>query len=103
MPQADKTSIELDVLGEKLTVTTSEDPEVVQEVALLVRSQIQESRRRLSQKNAQPSKQNILLLALLELAEEYVKAKRRTALQRNKISVKLGEVRSLLDRAQGRG
>jgi hypothetical protein len=106
MPQASnsnsKTTLEFDLLGEKLQVTASEDPEIVNEVAALVKLRLQESRRRLSQKNAQPARQNVLLLALLDLAEEYVKSKRRTLVHRSKIGSKLVEIRAMLDRAEGR-
>ena len=44
----------------------------------------------------------MLLLALLDLAEEYVKSKQRTLAHRSKISSKLAEIRAQLDRAEGR-
>ena len=102
MPQATKTAVEFDVLGEKLVVTAAEDPEIVQEVAELVKLRLQESRRRLSLKTPTPSRQNVVLLALLDLAEEYVKSKRRTLVHRSKISSKLVEIRAMLERADGR-
>lgn len=99
---AQKTQIEVDLLGEKLLLRASEDPEIVQEVAELVRLRLQESRRRLSQKAEAPSRQNILLLALLDLAEEYVKSKRRSLVHRSRIGTKLVEIRSMLERAEGK-
>ncbi|NDD92710.1 cell division protein ZapA, partial [bacterium] len=47
------------------------------------------------------NKNRVLLLALLDLAEEYVKSKRRVLNQRSKISSKLAEARLVLDRAEG--
>ncbi len=99
---AQKTQIEVDLLGEKLLLRASEDPEIVQEVAELVKLRLQESRRRLSQKAEAPSRQNILLLALLDLAEEYVKSKRRSLVHRSRIGTKLVEIRSMLERAEGK-
>ena len=99
---AQKTQIEVDLLGEKLLLRASEDPEIVQEVAELVKLRLQESRRRLSQKAEAPSRQNILLLALLDLAEEYVKSKRRGLVHRSRIGTKLVEIRSMLERAEGK-
>ena len=99
---AQKTQIEIDLLGEKLLLRASEDPEIVQEVAELVKLRLHESRRRLSQKSQAISRQNILLLALLDLAEEYVKSKRRSLVHRSKIGSKLVEIRSMLERAEGR-
>lgn len=101
MPQP-TSSIELDLLGEKLLVRASEDPDFVNEVAELVKLRLQEAGRRLSQKEARPSRQNVLLLALLELAEEYVKSKRRSLVHRSKIGSKIAEIRTMLDRAEGR-
>lgn len=101
MPQP-TSSIELDILGEKLLVRASEDPDFVNEVAELVKLRLQEAGRRLSQKEARPSRQNVLLLALLELAEEYVKSKRRSLVHRSKIGSKIAEIRTMLDRAEGR-
>ena len=99
---AQQTQIEIDLLGEKLLLRASEDPEIVQEVAELVKLRLQESRRRLSQKAQAPSRQNILLLALLDLAEEYVKSKRRSLVHRSRIGSKLVEIRSMLERVEGR-
>jgi hypothetical protein len=102
MPQVQKTAVEFDLLGEKLMVTASEDPEIVHEVAELVRLRLSEAKRRLSQKTPSPARQNVALLALLDLAEEYVKSKRRSLVQRSKISSKLAEIRIQLERAEGR-
>jgi hypothetical protein len=101
MPQP-SSALELDILGEKLVVRASEDPDLVNEVAELVKLRLQESKRRLQQKEAMPARNNVLLLALLDLAEEYVKSKRRSLVHRSKIGSKLVEIRAMLDRAEGR-
>jgi cell division protein ZapA (FtsZ GTPase activity inhibitor) len=91
--------MEIDILGERLVIRASEDPQFVGEVAELVKLRLQEANRRLS---GTPNKNRVLLLALLDLAEEYVKSKRRLLSQRSKISSKLAEARQVLDRAEGR-
>ncbi len=91
--------MEIDILGERLLIRASEDPEVVGEVAELVKLRLQEANRRLS---GTPNKNRVLLLALLDLAEEYVKSRRRLLSQRSKISARLAEARQMLDRAEGR-
>jgi len=99
---AQKTQVEIDLLGEKLLLRTNEDAEIAAEVASLVKQRISESRNRLSQRPGALSRQNILLLALLDLAEEYVKSKRRSLVHRSRIGGKLAEIRSMLERAEGR-
>jgi len=94
-------SVELDILGERLVVRSAEDQDFVNEVAELVKVRLQESKRRLSKKETVPSRNNVLLLALLDLAEEYVKSKRRSLVHRSKIGTKLVEIRAMLDRAEG--
>lgn len=91
--------MEIDILGERLLIRGSEDPQFVGEVAELVKLRLQEANRRLS---GTPNKNRVLLLALLDLAEEYVKSKRRVLTQRSRISSKLAEARQALDRAEGR-
>ncbi len=91
--------MEIDILGERLLIRASEDPNLVSEVAELVKLRLQEANRRLS---GTSQKNRVLLLALLDLAEEYVKSKRRILSHRSKISAKLAEARQALDRAQGR-
>lgn len=92
--------VELDILGERLRIRAAEDPTFVGEVAELVKLRLQEAGRRLS---GTQNKQRVLLLALLDLAEEYVKSRRRLLTQRSKISSRLAEARQALDRAEGRG
>ena len=98
-PPRDSAQVEMDILGERLLIRASEDPSLVGEVAELVKLRLQEASRRLA---GTPQKNRVLLLALLDLAEEYVKSKRRILTQRSKISARLAEARQALDRAEGR-
>ncbi len=92
-------AMEIDILGERLLIRASEDPSLVGEVAEMVKLRIQEANRRLGDT---PNKNRVLLLALLDLAEEYAKSKRRLLTQRSKISARLAEARQAMERAQGR-
>ena len=58
--------MEIDILGERLLIRASEDPQFVGEVAELVKLRLREANRRLS---GTPNKNRVLLLALLDLAE----------------------------------
>jgi cell division protein ZapA (FtsZ GTPase activity inhibitor) len=67
--------VELSVLGKKISLRASEsDPELLAEITELVNTKITSAEKRI--KSGVSSQ--ILLLALMEIAEEYVKAKHRT-------------------------
>jgi cell division protein ZapA (FtsZ GTPase activity inhibitor) len=67
--------VELSVLGKKINLRASEDdPELLAEITELVNTKIKSAERRMKSGEAS----QILLLALMEIAEEYVKAKHRT-------------------------
>jgi cell division protein ZapA (FtsZ GTPase activity inhibitor) len=69
-------SIELKVLGQKIALKTTEsNPELIQEVVDLVTSKIKLAESRVKGAAAH----QVTLLAILDLAEEYIGAKRRTA------------------------
>jgi len=89
----------MDILGERLVIRSSEDPDFVNEVAELVKLRLQEANRRLA---GTPNKNRVLLLALLDLAEEYVKSKKRFLNQRAKVNARMADARRALDRAEGK-
>jgi len=66
-------AIKADLLGKKLTLKFDSDQDVAQETVDLVVSKVRDIQKR------DPSQfaQDILLVAILELAEEYTKSKRR--------------------------
>jgi cell division protein ZapA (FtsZ GTPase activity inhibitor) len=67
--------VEIQLLGQKISLKASEsDPVLVKEIVELVSSKVKSAEKR--SKGGIASQ--ILLLALLEIAEEYVKAKHRT-------------------------
>lgn len=66
---------EVKLLGQRIVLKSSEtDPEVIRQVLELVSARVGEAEKRSN--GAAPHQ--IALLALLDLAEEYVKAKKRT-------------------------
>ena len=94
-----RAEMEVEILGERLLIRANEDLDFVSEVAEVVKLRLQEANRRLQ---GVKSKDRVLLLALLDLAEEYVKSKRRLVSQRSRISAKLAEARLAMDRAEGK-
>ncbi len=71
-------TLQIELMGQKVSVRATEaDPIFVQEVVDLVTSKIQSAEKRM--KGAQRHDQHqVILLALLDLAEEYLKAKQKT-------------------------
>lgn len=70
------TTVELKILNQRISLRTSDnDPEFTAEVVDLVSSLIEKSENRMKT-NRVPSQ--VMVLAMLELAEEYVRAKKRT-------------------------
>jgi cell division protein ZapA (FtsZ GTPase activity inhibitor) len=67
--------VEIDLLGQKIILRASEDdPELLSEIMELVRTKVKSAEKRTKGAAAQ----QVLLLAMMEIAEEYVKAKHRT-------------------------
>lgn len=75
-------TFEIEFLGQKLTLKTGSDPETVQEAVELARDRIQDAQRRT--KGAAPHQ--IALIALLDLSEEYIRARRRTQEYKSEIT-----------------
>lgn len=85
---------EIRVLGERIPLkTTDSDSEFVSEVIGLVSARIEGVEKRLTG-NKQPHQ--VMLLALLDLAEEYIRAKRRTADYKSEIESRSKELAETL-------
>lgn len=87
-------SVELKLQGQKTVLKTSGDPLVIREVVELATRKLQQAESR-SAKAAAPH--HVALLALLELAEEYVQAKQRFSAHQQKLESKSEELFRLLD------
>jgi cell division protein ZapA (FtsZ GTPase activity inhibitor) len=75
MSASKSTTTEVKLLGQKLVLKASEtDPEVLKQVIQIVTMKLSEAENR--SRGSAPHQ--VALLALLDLAEEYVKAKKRT-------------------------
>ena len=81
-------SIEIRLLGQKIPLKTSGDSETTQEVVELVAELLDKVEKR----SKTLASHQVALLALLELAEEYIQAKKRLTEFQKKIHVKSGEL-----------
>jgi hypothetical protein len=90
--------IEIQLLGQKISLRASEtDPELLNEIVSLVRTKLKGAEKRT--RGGVPHQ--VLLIALMELAEEYVKAKYRTLSLKREIGDKSdGLLRILEDELQ---
>lgn len=89
----DKRVLEVDFFGEKLVLKTQGDPEIVEEAIDLAMIKMANAQQR--SKHAAPHR--IAILALLDLAEEYVKAKDRVSLLKQEMGQKSEEISKLIE------
>lgn len=88
------TTTEVKLLGQKIILKSTEaDPEVIRDVVQLVTMKLDAAENR--SKGAVPHQ--IALLALLDLAEEYVKAKRKTQDLKGQLDGKSGKLLDLIE------
>jgi cell division protein ZapA (FtsZ GTPase activity inhibitor) len=89
-------SVEVRLLGQKIALKSSGgDPELAQEVAALVASRLKEAESR--SRGSVPH--HVALLALFNLAEEYLAAKQRTADHLLRVELKSREIGERVDAA----
>jgi cell division protein ZapA (FtsZ GTPase activity inhibitor) len=81
-------SVEINLLGQKTVLKTSGDPEEIREVVDLVSAKIKRAEER--SKGQVPH--HIALLALLELGEEYIQARKRFGNQKKKMEETTREI-----------
>ena len=84
---------QVSLLGEKITLKTAGDPEHVREVIGLVNERIAAAEKRI--KTGAPH--HVALLALLDLAEEYVQAKKRAGFHKKDLDDKSRELVGLIE------
>ncbi len=88
-------SIEIRLLGQRIALKTAEgDPEQIQQVVDLVTSLLKQAEGR-SPKGSAPH--HVTLVALMDLASEYVKAKKRTIELKNRVEEKSQKLLGLLE------
>lgn len=86
--------IEIRLLGEKISLKSSGDPELVKEVIEIVRIRIREAEKRV--RGTVPP-HHVAMIALLEMAEEYVQAKHRALNYRSQVDEKTRELSHLIE------
>lgn len=87
---------EIRLLGQRIALkTTDNDPEFTAEVVELVSGRLEAVEQRLT---GQKSRHQVTLLALLDLAEEYIRAKKRTAHYKAEIEARTAELQRLIEK-----
>lgn len=86
-------SIEINLLGQKISLKSQGDFQLTQEVVRMVSSKIREAEKR----QTSQAPHHVALLALLSLAEEYLLAKKRSLEHYAQIEKKSEELFSLLE------
>ncbi len=86
-------SVEINLLGQKIALRAEADPDLVQEVVELVTARLNEAESRA--KGQVPHL--VALLALFDLAEEYVRSKRRVMRHNELFQQRSDELSNLLD------
>jgi hypothetical protein len=89
-------SLELKLCGQRILIKASEiDPELSEQVMELVSRKIEEAEERTSSRTV--AAHQVVLLALLDVAKEYIQAKQRTVEFKKKISAKSTHVLGLIE------
>jgi cell division protein ZapA (FtsZ GTPase activity inhibitor) len=86
-------TMELDFLGQKVVLKSEGDPEVVREAVEVASLRLKDVARRAP--GATPDR--VALLALLDLAEEYARAKRRASEHKKKLERRAQDLIQLVD------
>ena len=86
-------SVEVELRGQKISLKTSGDPEMTREVLDLVAKKI----KKIEEKNLILPAHQVALLALLDLGEDYVLAKKRFATHRAKVESSSQELFKILE------
>lgn len=86
-------TVELRLLGQKIALKSNEDPQFVREVVDLVSSRIREAEKRMPS----AASHHVALLALLDLAEEYVRAKQRAGEHQKQMQDKSSQLLRLIE------
>lgn len=89
-----QSSLEMSILGQKVSIKAQGDPEITDEVVRMVGHLIQSAETRLKGKNAQPH--HAALLALFDLAEDYVTARSKISVYQKEVERKVEEIGNYL-------
>jgi cell division protein ZapA (FtsZ GTPase activity inhibitor) len=88
--------IEIPLMGQKIVLKTQADPKLVEEVTALVLERLAASEKRVKNANAPHL---AALLALFDVTEDYVEAKRKIMDHQTELQEKVQQLQSWVDRA----
>jgi cell division protein ZapA (FtsZ GTPase activity inhibitor) len=94
MSKLAKHVIEIPLMGQKVVLKTQGDPKLVKEVTELVRERLDASERRVKNTNAPHL---AALLALFDITEDYVEAKRKVQEHQTELSEKIQQIQTWID------
>jgi len=81
--------MEISILGRKTPIRTNEDDRIAQEVIDIAQARIAHAEEKIKAANIASTPSNVLILSLLELTEEYVKAKHRFEVFQDETNLRL--------------
>lgn len=87
--------IEIPLMGQKIILKTQADPKLVEEVTALVRERLSAAEKRVKNANAPHL---AALLALFDVAEDYIEAKRKVSEHQTDLQLKVRQIESWVDR-----
>jgi cell division protein ZapA (FtsZ GTPase activity inhibitor) len=87
-------TIEIPLMGQKVILKTHADPKLVEEVTALVRERLNESEKRVKNTGAPHL---AALLALFDITEDYIEAKRKVAANQNELKDKISQIQTWID------
>ncbi len=93
-PTPEKHVIEISLMGQKVVLKTHADPVLVEEVTALVLERVAAAEKRVKSSNAPHL---AALLALFDVAEDYVEAKRRVSEHQSEIANKVQQLQNWVD------
>jgi cell division protein ZapA (FtsZ GTPase activity inhibitor) len=88
--------IEIPLMGQKVVLKTQADPKLVEEVTALVLERLAASEKRVKNANAPHL---AALLALFDVTEDYVEAKRKISEHQEELVAKVNQLQSWVDSA----
>lgn len=86
-------SVDLELLGQKITLKVQGDPETIREAVEIASLRLRDVEKRAAGAPAH----KVALVALLDLAEEYVRAKRRTQDHKKRVEKRTADLLKTLD------
>lgn len=96
MSASARQTVEIELLGQKIVLKSSgEDPELIREVVALASERLKIARQRSGKGAVAPH--HVALLALLDMAEEYVRARKRSGEYRKAVLEKSERLKSLIE------